>query len=169
VPCSVRPSPTRRRVPPPPIKLRSIRSDDRIRKIFRTYVNEPGNAVSRPRGKSPQLAAFFTRSPKVQEESSLLASLCCLLGVLPRKGATLNREALVSLSRGEILCQAFEVYRELVTDPRISFEHLVFLISALVGGEELAMANCELCGALTVIDRFTFKTYRCPQCACRDG
>jgi Flagellar transcriptional activator (FlhC) len=140
-------------------------SDDRIRKMFREYVQHDGSAVSRPRGKSPQQTAFFTRSPKLQEESSLLASVCCLLGVLPRAGASVNREALVSLSRGEILCQAFEVYRGLVPDARISFEHLVFLISALASGEELAMVNCELCGALTVIDRFTFKAHRCPHCA----
>jgi hypothetical protein len=54
-----------------------------------------------------------------------------------------SRHALVTLSRGELLCQAFEVYRELVPDPRISFEHLVFLVSALAGGEELTMVNCE--------------------------
>jgi hypothetical protein len=127
--------------------------------MYHGYAHEPGSAVSRPRGKSPQQAAFFTRSPKLQEESSLLASVCCLLGVLPRAGVPENRHALVTLSRGELLCQAFEVYRELVPDPRISFEHLVLLVSALAGGEELAMVNCELCGALTVVERF--KTRRC--------
>jgi hypothetical protein len=139
-------------------------SDDRIRKMYREYLKDPGFAVSRPRGKSPQQAAYFTRSLKLQEESSLLASLCCLLGALPRAGAPLDRHALVNLSRGETLCQAFEVYRELMPDPRISFEHLVFLVSTLAAGEELAMVNCELCGALTVVDRFTFKAQRCPHC-----
>jgi hypothetical protein len=142
-------------------------SDDRIRKLYRTYLSEPGIAVSRPRGKSPQQIAFFTRSPELQEESSLLASLCSLLGVLPRAGAQINRQALANLSRGELLCQAFEVYRELVADPRISFEHLVFLVAALAGGEELRLAGCEQCGALTVLDRFTFKASRCPHCASR--
>jgi hypothetical protein len=135
--------------------------------MYREYVKEPGNAVSRPRGKSPQQSAFFTRSPKLQEESSLLASLCSLLGVLPRAGAPLNCQALANLSRGELLCQAFEVYRELVTDPRISFEHLVFMIAALAGGEELTLATCEECGALTVVDRFTFKARHCVHCTNR--
>jgi hypothetical protein len=138
-------------------------------KMCHEYAQGPGIAVSRPRGKSPQQAAFFTRSPKLQEESSLLASLCRLLGLLPRAGASLNRPGQVSLSRGELLCQAFEAYREMVSDPRISFEHLVFLVSALTGGEELAMANCELCGALTVVDRFTFKRHCCPHCASPHG
>jgi hypothetical protein len=140
-------------------------SDDRIRKLYRSYSNEPGIAVSRPRGKSPQQAALFTRSPKLKEESSLLASLCSLLGALPRAGTAVSRQTLANLSRGELLCQAFEIYRDLVADPRISFENLVFLVRALAEGEELALAGCEDCGALTVVDRITFKAHRCLHCA----
>jgi hypothetical protein len=142
-------------------------SDDRIRKLYRNYLNEPGNAVSRPRGKSPQQAALFTRSPELKEESSLLASLCSLLGALPRAGAPVTRQALANLSRGELLCQAFEVYRDLVADPRISFENLVFLVRALAEGHELTLASCEVCGALTVFDRISFKAHHCPYCASR--
>jgi hypothetical protein len=140
-------------------------SDDRIRKLYRNYSSEPGNAVSRPRGKSPQQAALFTRSPKLKEESSLLASLCSLLGALPRAGAPVNRQALASLNRGELLCQAFEVYRDLVADPCISFENLVFLVRALAEGDELTLAGCEDCGALTVAERVSFKARQCLHCA----
>jgi hypothetical protein len=110
-------------------------------KLNRSHFNEPGVAVSRPHGKSPQQAASFTRSPKLQEESSLLASVCSLLGVLPRAGAQINPRALANLSRDELLCQTFEVYRKLVADPRITFEHLVFLVTALAGGHELTLAR----------------------------
>jgi hypothetical protein len=65
------------------------------------------------------------------------------------------------------LCQAFEVYRDLVADPRISFENSVFLVRALAEGHELTLANCEVCGALTVFDRITFKANHCPYCASR--
>ena len=65
------------------------------------------------------------------------------------------------------MCQAFEIYRDLVADPHISFENLVFLVGALAEGEELALAGCEDCGALTVVDRITFKAHRCPYCASR--
>ena len=142
-------------------------SDDRIRKMYREFVKEPGNAVSRPRGKSPQQCTFFTRTPQHTDESSLLASLCSLLGALPRTGAPVSRQALVNLSRGELLCQAFEVYHDLVADPHISFEHLVFLVSALAAGEELTLASCEDCGALTVGERISFKARRCLHCASR--
>jgi Flagellar transcriptional activator (FlhC) len=142
-------------------------SDDRIRKLYRAYLHEPGAAVSRPRGKSPQQCALFTRSPQHKEESSLLASVCSLLGALPRAGTPINRQALATLSRGELLCQAFEIYKDLVADPHISFEHLVFLVSALAQGEELTLANCEACGALTVGERISFKPRRCLHCANR--
>ncbi len=139
-------------------------SDDRIRKLYRSYASEPGFAVSRPRGKSPQQSAYFTRSPELKQESSLLASVCSLLGVLPRTDTPITRQSLASIGRGELLCQAFEVYREVVANPHISFEHLVFLVSALAAGEELLLANCELCGALTVVDRLTFRARHCLHC-----
>jgi hypothetical protein len=88
-----------------------------FRKFYRSYLHEPGFNVGRPRGKSPQQSAFFTRSAALNNESSLLASLCCLLDVLPRTGAPVNPQALANISRSEKLCQAFEVYRELVQDP----------------------------------------------------
>ena len=95
--------------------------------------------------------------------------MCSLLGVPPRIWVPINRQALVNLSRGELLCQAFEVYRELLTYPRISFEHLVYLVCALAGGEELTLANCEQCGALTVVDRMSFRAHHCQHCASRVG
>jgi hypothetical protein len=142
-------------------------SDDRIRKLYRSYLHEPGIAVSRPRGKSPQQCTYFTRSPRLKDESSFLASLCSLLGVLPQAGMQVNQKALANLTRGELLCQAFEVYHDLVEDPHISFEHLVFLVRALAEGDELVLASCEDCGVLAVADRFTFQPQHCLYCMSR--
>jgi hypothetical protein len=134
-------------------------------KLYRSYLHEPGFSVGRPRGKSPQQSAFFTRSPALNNESSLLASLCCLLDVLPRTGAPVSPQALANISRGEKLCQAFEVYRELVQDPRVSFEHFVYLVSALAAGQELMLVNCEECSAVTVVDRMSLSARHCLHCA----
>jgi hypothetical protein len=71
--------------------------------MYREYMKEPGLAVSRPRGKSPQQCAFFTRSQRLKEESSFLASVCSLLGVLPQAGTPLNQRALANLARGDEL------------------------------------------------------------------
>jgi hypothetical protein len=99
-------------------------------KLYRSYLNEPGFAVSRPRGKSPQQAALFTRSP----------------------------------TRGELLCQAFEVYQQLMPSHGISFEHAVFLVTALARGDELALGNCPGCGALILLDRAAVDPANCLHC-----
>jgi hypothetical protein len=143
-------------------------SDDRIRKLYRSYLNEPGIAVSRPRGKSPQQCTFFTRSQKLKEESSFLASVCSLLGVLPQAGLQFNQKAMANLTRGELLCQAFEVYQQLLPSHGISFEHAVFLVTALARGDELTLSNCGGCGALIVMDRAAFGAPCCLHCGGRD-
>jgi len=138
-------------------------SDDRIRKLYRGYLNEPGFAVSRPRGKSPRQCAFFTRSPRLKEESSFLASVCSLLGVLPQ--VRTNQKALANLTRGELLCQAFEVYQQLMPSHGISFEHAVFLVTALAEGGELSVAVCGECGALYLLNRLDRDGEYCTDCA----
>jgi hypothetical protein len=132
-------------------------------KLHRGYLNEPDFAVSRPRGKSPQQCAFFTRSPKLKAESSLLAGLCSLLGVLPRICTANNRQALINLSRSELLCQAFEVYRELART-RVSASSIWSTWSPLWRAG-LTLANCEQCSALTVVDRMSFRAHHCLHCA----
>ena len=127
-------------------------------------MSEPGFAVSRPRGKSPQQCAFFTRSQKLKEESSFLARVCSLLGVLPQAGTQVSQKAMANLTRGELLCQAFEVYQQLMPSHGISFEHAVFLVTALARGDELALSNCGGCGALIVLDRAAVDSASCVHC-----
>src|SRR5215470_19513587 len=58
-------------------------TDDRIRKLYRSYLIHLPSQVARHRGKSPGQAGFFTRTPRAQQEAAILASLFCLLGVMP--------------------------------------------------------------------------------------
>jgi hypothetical protein len=141
-------------------------TDDRIRKLYRSYLCGSGAApVARHRGKSPQQTAFFTRTPRVQQESAVLASLCSLLGVVPTRQLADATRTLPGVARGELLCQAFEAYRALVLSPQITFEHAVFLVTALARGDELHLSGCESCGSLFVADRLALRGGRCPHCA----
>jgi Flagellar transcriptional activator (FlhC) len=141
-------------------------SDDRIRKLYRSYLREgQGAPLTRHRGKSPQQVTFFMRSARVRHEAALLASLCRLLGALPQAAAPGLARSLPCLTRGELLCQAFEVYRGLLPDGLISFEHAVFLLTALVRGEELVLGGCRDCGAVLVADCWSLRAPRCPLCA----
>ena len=140
-------------------------TDDRIRKLYRNYLSQPGTTgVVRHRGKSPQQAAFFTRNPRMREEAAILASVCYLLGVMPGGVHADAQRSLPGVQRGEALCEAFETYQHLVSAPRISFEHAVFLITALARGEELSARICGDCRGLMVVDRFAVPQKRCAAC-----
>jgi hypothetical protein len=150
-------------------------TDDRIRKLYRNYnFDIGGTRPVRHRGKSPQQPAFFTRSARARHESALLASLCRLVGALPAVAATAAMtprnpsepaRSLAGLNRGELLCQAYESYRALVGTPLITFEHAVFLLSALWRGEELVIGACRDCGAVLVTDRWAMRAPRCIVCS----
>ena len=155
-------------------RTRTIRAwtgltDDRIRKLYRSYFAHPARTVARPRGKSPQQAAFFTRSPRLQQETAFLASLCSLLGALPQareapRPAVRTGEVEPAVALGERVCQAFEVYRMIVPAARISFEHLILLLAALKRGDELKLTACCGCGALLVVERLAGRDTRCLDC-----
>jgi hypothetical protein len=143
-------------------------SDDRIRKLYRNYTRDVGGGRPvRHRGKSPQQPTFFTRSARARQESAVLASLCRLVGALPDAMSGLSDPArsLPGLSRGELLCQAYEIYRTQFPAPLISFEHAVFLLGALGRGDELALAGCRDCNALLVTDRWSLHAPKCSVCA----
>ena len=57
-------------------------TDDRIRKLYRSYLGESRRAMPRHRGKSPHQIAYFTRSLRLQEETVALGDALWLLGVL---------------------------------------------------------------------------------------
>jgi Flagellar transcriptional activator (FlhC) len=141
-------------------------TDDRIRKLYRSYLCDPrGKTITRHRGKSPQQISFFTRSPRMRQESAVFASVCYLLGVMPASRVADAQRSLPGVQRGETLCEAFETYSKLVQTPRISFEHAVFLITALARGDELSPALCADCRGLIVVDRLALRDARCLMCA----
>ena len=103
-------------------------SDDRIRKLYRSYVlNDDARRVLRHRGKSPRQAAFFFRNSELNFQSAQLASLYVMYGLLCGTDAGLeSRYRVGSLESGALLCQAYEAYLELHAPAGISFEHAWF-------------------------------------------
>jgi len=142
-------------------------TDDRIRKLYRTYLCEAGGSrVARHRGKSPRQAAFFTRSLRMRREAAVFASVSSLFGLISPQH--LMAESAVqpapSVARGALLCETFEVYRALVGESQISFEHAVYLLGALHSGEELRVAHCRECTGVLVADRLALRTPVCNDC-----
>jgi hypothetical protein len=140
-------------------------TDDRIRKLYRTYLETAdGLVVPRHRGKSPQQAAFFTRTPRLRQDASAFAALLALFGVLPQHGATAVIQHIPGVGRGSLLCRAYELHRRLMPATQISFEHAVFLLTALARGDEVMLVRCNACGAVGVRDRLTVRGQQCGCC-----
>ncbi len=149
------------------IRLWTGLTDDRIRKLYRTYLHEAdGSGVTRHRGKSPRQAAFFTRSLRMRREAAVFASVSALFGLITPEAARLEPalRTAPTVARGALLCEAFETYRVLVADPQISFEHAVYLLSALTCGEELRVASCRWCASMVVTDRLALRAPVCNEC-----
>src|SRR5271154_12008 len=125
-------------------------SDDRIRKLYRSYVlNNQAASVIRHRGKSPRQAAFFFRNPEVNFHAAQLASLFLMYGLMGAAGGSVeSRYRVGSLESGALLCRAYEAYLDLHAPASISFEHAWFLLLALARRDEVGVERCAGCGGL---------------------
>jgi len=138
-------------------------TDDRIRKLYRTYLHEAGGAtVTRHRGKSPRQAAFFTRSLRMRREAAVFASVSSLFGLITPHSIA---QTAPNVARGALLCEAFEAYLALMGESQISFEHAVFLLGALLAGDELRVAHCRDCTSVLVTDRLALRIPVCNECS----
>lgn len=140
-------------------------SDDRIRKLYRSYLGDERSEMPRHRGKSPHQIAYFTRSLRLQEETLALATALWLLGVLSCPEPPEAAGSPPGLARGALLCTAFEAYRMSRPAALISFEHAVFLAHALTRGEQLRVGWCSQCSALMVTEPFGLRVRRCLHCS----
>lgn len=139
-------------------------TDDRIRKLYHSYLRG-GGRTTRHRGKSPRQAAFFMRTARMRDEASALASYCCLVGLFDRPRHPADPRLTAGVDRASSLRQAYEGYRATVHTPSIGLEHAVLLVHALTRGNELRLGDCQDCGALLVVDALALRPARCSLCA----
>src|SRR5512139_878375 len=71
-------------------------SDDRIRKLYKSYVEHAKDArIRRHRGKAPRQAAYFLRNAELRLQAANLASFMCQLGLIagtaPAPGGSLEQ------------------------------------------------------------------------------
>lgn len=141
-------------------------SQNRIRLLYKSYLADDGpNARPRPRGLSPRRVSYFWQNAKVQQETTWIASLFALLGVIPLDTRGERRYPLPNLTRGTLMCKAFDMYRRLIPGAGISFEHAVFLANTLASGKKLKLGACVGCGSLVIIDIAVPYSKRCHHCA----
>jgi len=139
-------------------------SDDRIRKLYKSYVQYAGEGrIRRHRGKAPRQAAYFLRNGELRMQAASLASFLCQLGLLagaaPAQGGGVEQ-----LRWAESFCQAYEAFLQEHRSPQIGFEHACFLRRALERQRELCLDDCAGCGALVVVSSFASRPATCSFC-----
>ncbi len=141
-------------------------SDDRIRKLYRSYVlDQDAERVLRHRGKSPRQAAFFFRNAELNFEAAQLASLFVVYGLLSgADGGVESQYRVGSYESGTLLCQAYESYLQLHCPASISFEHAWFLLLALSRQDELGVVRCAVCGGVRLRDLLSRRRPGCVNC-----
>jgi hypothetical protein len=140
-------------------------TDDRIRKLYRSYVRSAdGTGVARHRGKSPRRISHFLRSRETQQDAAGLAALLSLFGVVPVAPVLDASRQLPGVLRGALLCDAFESWRRISGSTQISFEHAVFLCVALAGGHEIRLQRCRHCQMLGIAEPMSLRALRCLAC-----
>ncbi len=142
-------------------------SDDRIRKLYRTYVAHQGSRrIPRHRGKPPRQVAYFFRNPGRQFQAAQLASLYIVLDLLriSELGVESHCEPR-SLPACMRLCEAYETYVALHRGADcLSFEHAWFLLLALTHTREIGVTACPGCGGVRLKDLLSHRGGICVHC-----
>lgn len=142
-------------------------SDDRIRKLYGTYFRNTGaTGVRRHRGKSPRQVMRYVKNAQNQLEATTLVALF-LSGLLLR----LDDERRVhacwprpDVEYGHRVCRAYEIYRLLHPDARLSFEWAWNLLQSMSKNDELYLAICRVCHSSYVQDAYALDRRICPSC-----
>jgi len=140
-------------------------TDDRIRKLYRSYLQAGGCPVVRHRGKSPQQTAVFLRTGRLRLEGAAFAGLCCLVGLFDRRGGPQQQRPPWSIGCAAALIHAYDAYSATVGAPAMALEHAALLVEALALGHELRLGDCQGCGVLLVVDALALRAARCILCA----
>jgi hypothetical protein len=116
------------------------------------------------RGDSPSQPAYFSKSPEVARESMAFAYIALQMQAVPAGVVPDARASLPGIVQGERLMGAFEVYRALLPDARISLEHAILLIIELAERSALALGECRSCHDVMVVDLLRTRQEFCPFC-----
>jgi hypothetical protein len=126
---------------------------DRVRNLARSHGSEATRAARRLRGPSPSCLPALLATARARQEAGAAAGLCRVLEVFPEKPVTNARSDLPGLVRGERLLAAFDIFREVIPQARLTLEHLVLLVFAMAEGKSWGIDHCTRCHATILMDR----------------
>jgi hypothetical protein len=138
-------------------------TDERVRNLCRSY-EATRHGAPRHRGPSPKALSTFLRSPTLRTEASAIGGLACVLGVIPADPVRNARRTLPSITAGERLCHAFELYHQIVPNARFTMDQFILLVIGLAEREEVELRQCSNCRGALLIDRLGKSRVLCQWC-----
>jgi hypothetical protein len=140
-------------------------SNTRIRRLCQAYARgQEKSSLSRHRGTSPFQLQYFTRSSRIRREAALFGGICRSMRLLPSEPLSNAAAVLPSVQRGELLCLAYQAFREMTPETEISFERAVLLLVALAEAQVLRLTTCSACQSISLIDQLDVPRSNCSVC-----
>ena len=136
-------------------------SPNRIRTLVQQHTDL---TPIRHRGQPPRRVTYFFRTRRITYHAGTLGSLFELFQALPETGVGIPAHSFRTITRGEALCEAYELYGAMVHARVIRFEHAILLATALADGEEISLQGCPQCEARMLVDHFAIASEACPHC-----
>jgi hypothetical protein len=86
------------------------------------------------------------------------------MGVIPATRLSSARQRLPGVANGERLCDALELFREIVPYARLTLEQLVLVVFALSEEEQWGIDRCTKCRAIILVDHLSLARRVCAHC-----
>jgi len=135
----------------------------RVRALLKRYRARLAELqIRRPRGDSPFNMELLMRSPLRRLEAALFATIHQELFVQ----AGLQTKAYRSdLGTAELVCEAYEAFREKQRQSGLSIEQAFLVLSAVRRDTEFWLGRCPSCETPVLIDRLAVAPRRCGHCS----
>jgi hypothetical protein len=140
-------------------------NEERVRILSRSRRRHQVNRVAGThRGPSPRRVRPLFASLTLRSEGAAMAGLCRVLEVIPAKPISNARVRLPGVANGERLCDAFELFREIVPSARLTLEQAISLVYAVSEGQLCSLDHCTRCRALILVDHLSLTRRVCTHC-----
>ena len=72
------------------------------------------------------------------------------------------------MENGELLCEAYEVFRMWVAESDLEFDQAVLLARGVAKSEIIELTQCSCCDGVMLIDKLAQRKERCNDCRHRE-
>lgn len=137
---------------------------ERAGELAREYRQEVERNAQYLRGPSPTSLATLLSSAYMRQELTAMAGVCQWVEVLPPQRLCNARVMLPTVERGERLCDAVDIFREMVPHSQLTMEQIVLLVTALAEGKDCHIVHCPECSSVMLVDPLAPHRRVCTAC-----